>query len=65
MVLRVYRAVARLECKKRILSAVSSFSEVRRSVIVCQAALNARSLAALEAGTLSILRVKTANLEYE
>jgi len=29
------------------------------------AALNARSLAALEAGTPRILRVKIANLEYE
>jgi len=44
---------------------VSGFSEVRRSVIVCPAALNTRSLAALEAGTLRILRAKTANLEYE
>jgi len=44
---------------------VSSFSEVRRSVIVCPAALKARSLAALEAGTMRILRAKTANLEYE
>jgi len=44
---------------------MSGFSEVRRSVIVCPAALNARSLAALEAGTLRILRAKTINLEYE
>jgi len=41
------------------------FSEVRRSVFICPEALNARSLAALEAGTLRILRAKTANLEYE
>jgi len=46
--------------KKRILSTVSIFSEVRRSVIVCPAALTA-----LEAGTLRIMRAKTANLEYE
>jgi len=44
---------------------VSGVSEVRRSVIVCPVALNARSLAALEAGKLMILRAKTANLEYE
>jgi len=44
---------------------VSGFSEVRRSVIVCPAALNARSLAALEADTMRMLRAKTANLEYE
>jgi len=44
---------------------VSGVSEARRSVIVCPAALNARLLAALEAGTLSILRAKAANLRYE
>jgi len=44
---------------------VSDFSEVRRSVIVCPAALKTNSLAALEAGTLRILRAKTANLECE
>jgi len=40
---------------------------VRRSVIVCAAAQNARALATLETGTLKmrILRAKTANLEYE
>jgi len=59
------KSKARLESKKIILSTVSGFSEVRRSVIVCPAALNARLLAALEAGTLRILRVKTFNLEYE
>jgi len=37
---------------------VSGFSEVRRSVIVCPAAPNERSLAALEAGTLRILQAK-------
>jgi len=42
---------------------VSGFSEVRHLVIVCPVALNARSLAALEAGTLRILRAKTTNLE--
>jgi len=44
---------------------MSGFSEVRHSVIVCPATLNARSLNALEAGTLRILRAKTVNLEYE
>jgi len=38
---------------------------MRHSVIVCPVALNARSLAALEAGTLRILRAKAANLKYE
>jgi len=42
---------------------VSGFSEVHRSI--GQAALNARSLATLKAGTLRILWAKTANLEYE
>jgi len=41
---------------------MSGFSEVRRSVIVCPAALIARSLAALEAGTLRILLAKTTNI---
>jgi len=40
---------------------VTGFSEVRRSVSVCPAALNARSLAALEACTLRILLAETAN----
>jgi len=46
-------------------SPVSGFSEVCFSANVFPAALDARSLAALEAGTLRILRDKTANLEYE
>jgi len=50
---------------KGVLSTVSGFSEVRHSVIVCPAALNVRSLAALETGTLRNLRAKTAKLEYE
>jgi len=45
---------------------MSGFSEgaplARPLIIVCPAALNARSLAALEAGSLRILRDKTVNL---
>ena len=51
-----------LECTNRMLSTVSGESAVRRSVTVHPAALNDRSLTALEAGIANTCRASVASL---